>query len=210
MDSCEPTLLSLGKYTNPYLYSALTILSEDPSLVLPLFGDQTINQEGIYHVNLCKDGVWRYIFVDDNFPVKSIAGRKHMLFLHSRESEKGTVELWPSLIEKAIAKIYGTYLDLAMAREDGMSDLFKMLTGAPVSIYHLSKDFRSFLIIIDSALKRNHIVTLEGLREEHAEGSPEELIISQHQAYRLLSIKKTGIKLRNLADPDLATKLTFA
>ena len=91
-----------------------------------------------------------------------------------------------------------------------MSDLFKMLTGAPTSTYHLSKDFRSFLIIIDTALKRNHIVTLEGLREEFAEGSPEELGVSQHHAYRLMSIKKTGIKLRNLADPDLSTKLTFS
>lgn len=71
-------------------------------------------------------------------------------------------------MEKAVAKIYGTYLDLAMVREDGMLDLFKLLTGAPASIYPLpsNKDFRSFLILIDLALKRNHIVTLESLRDQ--------------------------------------------
>jgi len=70
------------------------------------------------------------------------------------------VEIWSSLLEKAIAKIYGTYFDLAMVKNDGMSDLFRILTGAPISQYILNKDFRSYLILIDSALKRKHIVTL--------------------------------------------------
>ncbi len=59
-----------------------------------------------------------------------------------------------------MAKVYGTYVDLMMSREAGMVDLFKLFTGAPVSSYILNKDFRSFLILIDSALKRGHIVTL--------------------------------------------------
>lgn len=82
---------------------------------MSIFNGQEATEEGAYHVCLCKDGVWRYVIVDDFMPIKSIAGRKQMLFIHSREAEKG-VELWPALIEKAIAKIYGTYLDLAMIR----------------------------------------------------------------------------------------------
>lgn len=80
--------------------------------------------------------------------------------MHSRE-EEGTIELWPTLVEKAITKIYGTYLDLIMSRDEGMCEIFKILTGAPVSRYTLNKDFRSYLILIDSALKRGHLVTLE-------------------------------------------------
>ena len=52
-----------------------------------------------------------------------------------------------------------------MVREEGMLEIFRLLTGSPASVYQLNKDFRSFLIIIDTALKRNHIVTLEGIRE---------------------------------------------
>ena len=48
-----------------------------------------------------------------------------------------------------------------MIRNEGMSDLFRILTGAPISQYQITKDFRSYLILIDSALKRKHIVTLE-------------------------------------------------
>lgn len=64
------------------------------------------------------------------------------------------------MIEKALSKIYGTYLDLAYAQSEGMSDIFKALTGVPAHIYSLNKDFRSYLILIDAALKRKHIVTL--------------------------------------------------
>jgi hypothetical protein len=41
-----------------------------------------------------------------------------------------------------------------------MGELFRLMTGAPMVSYNLNKDFRSFLILIDSALKRNHIVTV--------------------------------------------------
>jgi hypothetical protein len=156
---CEPTYLHPGKYTNTYLYSALTILAETPTQLLSLFGGQEFNEEGAYHVCLCKDGVWRYVVVDDFMPIKTNAGRKQMLFLRNREGESG-VELWPALIEKAISKVYGTYVDLRMSVDQGMLDLFKLLTGAPASSYSLNKDFRSFLIIVDAALKRGHVVTL--------------------------------------------------
>lgn len=71
-------------------------------------------------------------------PVKSTFGKKQLLFLHGREVD-GSIEIWHSLIEKAMAKIYGTYLDLAMVRSDGMSDILRILTGVPMSPYSLIK-----------------------------------------------------------------------
>ena len=87
MKSSEPTYITLGKYTNPYLFSALTIFAEDPARVLGLFGGQQANEKGAYHVQLCKDGTWRYIILDDFVPVKSVNGRKQLLFVHSREED---------------------------------------------------------------------------------------------------------------------------
>ena len=92
-------MLTMGKYTNPYLYSALSILAEHPARILTLFNNQTFNDSGLYHINLCKDGVWRYIIIDDHMPVKSIAGRKQMLFMHSKEDhQEGKVEVWSALV----------------------------------------------------------------------------------------------------------------
>ena len=79
-----------------------------------------------------------------------------------------------------------------------MYELFRLLTGAPASVYELTKDFRSFLIIIDTALKRNHVVTLEGIKEEYVEQCEKMYGLMPYQAYRVMSIKKTGIKLRNI------------
>ncbi len=66
-----------------------------------------------------------------------------------------------------------------------MSDIFRILTGAPANQYNLNKDFRSYLILIDAALKRKHIVTLERVVEEHEETAHIKNI-NISQAYRVL------------------------
>lgn len=68
-----------GKFSSPAVYSALAILSEEPTRLLNIFGNQKISMEGFYYLHLCKNGVFRYITVDDWFPTKS----RIPLFLHS-------------------------------------------------------------------------------------------------------------------------------
>jgi hypothetical protein len=51
-----------------------------------------------------------------------------------------------------------------MVREDGICPLFRILTGLPVTQYSINKDFRTYLIVIDAALKKKHIVILEGIQ----------------------------------------------
>ncbi len=57
--------------------------------------------------------------------------------------------------------MYGSYLDLYQSTNDGICPILRSLTGFPISKYDLIKDVRSYLILIDSALKRGHIVVLE-------------------------------------------------
>lgn len=79
---CEPSYLTMGKYTSCAVYSALSILAEEPALILNLLSNQEINHQGIYHINLCKDGVWRYIIVDDFMPIKTSL-RRNLMCLNS-------------------------------------------------------------------------------------------------------------------------------
>jgi hypothetical protein len=60
-----------------------------------------------------------------------------------------------------MAKVYGTYSDLSGSLTEGIAPLYRLLTGSPVSKYDLIKDVRSYLVLIDSALKRNHVVIVE-------------------------------------------------
>ena len=89
-----------------------------------------------------------------------------------------------------------------------MCDIFRVLTGAPAHQYNLNKDFRSYLILIDAALKRKHIVTLQLIGEQHQETAQLKKL-NINQAYRVLEIKKSGLRIRNYSEPDLVSKLGF-
>jgi hypothetical protein len=154
----EPTYLVPGKFSSSAVYCALAILCEDPSRVLTLFENQELNVSGVYYVYLCKDGVWRYVVVDDYLPVKSLLKRT-LLHLHT-VPKNGVYEVWPCLVEKALAKIYGTYQDLFLTQKRGVCDIMRCLTGLPVSEYSISKDFRAYLVVIDAAIRRKQIVVV--------------------------------------------------
>jgi len=94
-------------------------------------------------------------------PVKVIAGNiKWENLFCSTDENNNVYEAWPSLIEKGLAKIYGTYSDISMSREFGITPIFKALTGLPVSRYDLVKGIKSYLVIIDNAIHRNQYVVL--------------------------------------------------
>jgi len=98
------------------------------------------------------------VVVDDYFPIKVLAKRS-LLFLHTLP-RNNIHEIWPSIIEKAIAKVYGTYQDIYLTSEKGVKDILRLLTGYPVSEFAINRDFRTFLVIIDAAIKKNQIVVL--------------------------------------------------
>lgn len=66
-------------------------------------------------------------------------------------------------MEKALSKVYGTYTDLSMSKSEGISPIFRALTGYPVSRYDLIKDVRSYLVLIDSALRKDQFVIVEDI-----------------------------------------------
>jgi len=79
------------------------------------------NTEGIYAVFLCDTGDWRLVTLDDYFPcVSKYSGPAF--------SKANGNELWVLLLEKAYAKIYGSYANI----ESGLClNALRDLTGAP-------------------------------------------------------------------------------
>lgn len=75
--------------------------------VFDLLEVKEINKAGCYAINLSLNGNWFTVVVDDWFPVKhDKAGQLSLAFT---KSSKGENELWMLLIEKAIAKVFGSY-----------------------------------------------------------------------------------------------------
>ena len=105
--------------------AVLSSLAEFPDRVSALFYTKEINNAGIYLVRFFVNGTETPVIVDDYLPCKN--GRP--VFASSRDDE-----LWVSVLEKAWAKLHGTY-----ARTEGGLPCFACshLVGVPSeSILH--------------------------------------------------------------------------
>eukprot|EP00755_Sulcionema_specki_P028650 Sspe_Gene.90382::Locus_61948_Transcript_2_3_Confidence_0.400_Length_3159::g.90382::m.90382 len=106
---------------------------------------------GCYRVALCRNGWWRWYVVDDWLPLHHSSTRLPAFI----RSNKGPGELWPSLIEKALAKVTGTYEDIAGGSPP---NLLLDLTGDPCRVFDCKKPH--LFEAIQQHLLRGHRVFL--------------------------------------------------
>jgi hypothetical protein len=108
--------------------SCLASLAERENNIKRLIEEQALNETGFYYVRINLNGVWRYIVIDHNIPV-----HKNGKIVTSHSYADDESDLWPTLIEKAYTKVYGSYEQYSrvQSREAYLRDL----TGAPVRVY---------------------------------------------------------------------------
>lgn len=103
----EPSDIRQGILADSWFMCALAALAEFPVLVRDVFQvkeepEPTVeNEEGVYKLNLCKNGQCVTVTVDDYFPCYPGGGPIY--------SKSHGNELWVLLIEKAYAKLHGSY-----------------------------------------------------------------------------------------------------
>jgi hypothetical protein len=81
--------------------AVLSSIAEDPKDVMALFHTKELNASGCYLVYFYINGVKKPVIIDDFLPCKN----NQPVFAHSRDAE-----VWVCLLEKAWAKLHGSYV----------------------------------------------------------------------------------------------------
>ena len=112
-----------GQIGNCWLVAAQAALSERSCALEKTFITKVKNKTGLYQMNMYPIGVKQTVTIDDKVPANSRGP------VFGGVGEDGS--LWPSLMEKAAAKIMGNY---EMLEGGWIGEGLRLLTGAPVDM----------------------------------------------------------------------------
>lgn len=124
--SPKPSDIEQGELGDCWLLAALALITERPRILRHILLTQCVNNEGIYLVRICYNGLWKTIIVDDCFPCTN---QKQLVFSKAKNRQ-----LYVPLIEKACAKLFGSYTNLNGGH---MLEGLQLLTGAPCDYINL-------------------------------------------------------------------------
>lgn len=135
-----------GSVGDCYFMSAIAgVVEHYPELIYRLFVLDR-NPASIYGIRLFIDGMWETVITDACFPINQYG---HFLF-----AKPHNLEIWVMLLEKAWAKIYGSYENIhAGFNDEGLT----ALTGAPCE--QLLSDADGTLEKLKIYLKKGYIVS---------------------------------------------------
>lgn len=112
-------------------------MAEKPYIIQRLLPHQEFNEFGCYEVYFCLDGRWKSTLVDSFLP-SILRKSKKPSATNIQPAFAAGEFMWPSIIEKAYAKVHGSYSRLSGGF---ISEAFYDLTGAPVERLRFRKQY---------------------------------------------------------------------
>ncbi|XP_023566778.1 calpain-13 [Octodon degus] len=140
-----------GRAGDCWFLAALGSLTQNPRSLQKILMEQSFSHQyaGIFHFQFWQCGHWVEVVVDDRLPVVG----KECLFVHPC---KGSQEFWPCLLEKAYAKLRGSYSHLHYGY---LPDALVDLTGGVVTIANLYSSPSNLLMMVKMAAKAGSLMT---------------------------------------------------
>ncbi len=124
-DKIEISDIIQGTLNDCSFLASLGALSKYPNLIFQIFKTKTVNQNGLYELIFFIDGEFQIIIIDDYLPVNK--NTKKLVFAKNKN-----YEIWVCLIEKAWAKLYGSYNNITNI---WMHQVLEVLTGFPSEFF---------------------------------------------------------------------------
>ena len=123
----EPDDIKQGALGNCYFLASIAAIAEFKERIESIIVEDERNENGCYGIKLHIQGVPTIITIDDQLPCYK--SNRHQAFTHCKGSDN---EIWVSLIEKAWAKLNGSYaMTIAGLPSEGLS----CMTYAPTVTY---------------------------------------------------------------------------
>ena len=151
-----------GDYLNNcYFIAAVCSLCSRKNYINKLFHIKTRSLENIYGIYLFLNGKWRLVLLDDYLPCININSTKNLCFGFSKCDN----ELWVSFLEKAWAKVNGSYIRIGTGgfcneAFDVLTDVYTEHIIIPSKKYELKKMKNDLWEKLAKAIEHEYLICL--------------------------------------------------
>lgn len=186
----DPGDVKQGSLGDCYFLCALASMAENPAMIKRLFEVDTTSPYGVYAVWVNVNGLWTRVVLDEYFPVVGDGPNAQLAFSKGDQNE-----IWVMLLEKAYAKVYGSYWNIVGG--DPVHAL-RDLTGAPYERIEDLKDINETWQKLVAFHAQNFILTCFTKTTSVPEEKLQEGLVAGH-AYSILNVVQTVDANGNLA-----------